>query len=50
MGYEVRSRSGRVVAGDPELDDVLRDTADNIGGYITDDSGNVVYESNRGNN
>jgi len=46
MTYTVHSAAGEAIAGDTELDDVLRAAALIAGGYVTDDStGERAYES-----
>jgi hypothetical protein len=43
--YTVHGSDDAVMAGDPALDDVLKAEADRLGGYITDEADEIVYDS-----
>lgn len=46
MTYTVYDANGTAVAGDPTLDDLLREVADQAGGYIVNDATGVeVYRA-----
>ncbi|AWN05556.1 hypothetical protein SEA_PASCHALIS_63 [Microbacterium phage Paschalis] len=41
--YKVYNDHGDLIAGDPSLDDLVKATARDAGGYIEDADGEVVY-------
>ncbi|AYN55936.1 hypothetical protein PBI_COLTRANE_65 [Microbacterium phage Coltrane] len=43
--FTVRDHAGEPIAGDDSLDDQLRYIAAEADGYVTDRSGNVVYDA-----
>lgn len=45
MAYTVHNAAGDAIAGDDQLDDVLKAAALIAGGYVTNAAGEVVYDS-----
>lgn len=43
MAYTVKDADGNAIAGDSILDDMMRQEADRVGGWIEDDNGHKVY-------
>jgi len=41
--YRVYSATGDLIAGDPVLDDLMKKSADDAGGWIEDSTGSVVH-------